>query len=250
MKDRLRTEIARDKRDKDRLIVLRTMLYRAVGKHQLDSLMTDQFDETALLVGVWKDESPIATVRILHRASTLEWEHDRFLQWPSTFPPREESVEMSRLCIIPKERSLLTIRELCSGIAAAMLVTRKQYVIACCTDDYVHLYKKFFGCVFTENTIIHVDLGLKVHRMFFCDMTDVARGRRISLWIWMSIWARPTFRALYRGELFSSHSMWARVPLFLKCAAGVAIGPMVLKILAFYSRRHHGTNRIGRFRFD
>lgn len=204
MKNDLITRVAETLSEKEQLIALRTKLYRQVRKHEVSGQMLDEFDANALHIGVWKNNSPIATVRILERSPACEWEHDRFLSWPSSFPPRENTVEMSRLCIVPTERSLKTFQAICAGIAVTMLSIKKRYVVACCTNDLVGLYKDYFGAVFTGHTITHSDLGPKKHQMFICDMYGIAEGQGINLGNWSTIWARPTLKALYQGKAFKT----------------------------------------------
>ena len=118
-KNELRIAVASTQTEKEQLISLRTRVYRQVGKHSSPQTMTDIFDEKALIVGVWKNDKPIATARVLALDASEEWEHDRFIKWDDSLPNREETAEISRFCIDYRERSYETIKALCFGIAVA-----------------------------------------------------------------------------------------------------------------------------------
>lgn len=165
----LRVSIASTPTEKQQLISIRTQIYRQVGKHTTQNIMSDIFDENAILVGVWKNDKPIASARVISLNPDDEWEHDRFIKWDKTLPDRTETAEVSRFCIIYHERSWNTIKALCFGISLAIVKTKRRYLLACCTDELVPFYKIFFGAKFTGHSIFHSDLGPKIHHMFFCD---------------------------------------------------------------------------------
>ncbi|MBK6999607.1 MAG: GNAT family N-acetyltransferase [Rhodoferax sp.] len=188
----LSVRLAAHPEERAALIALRTHTYRQVGKHQKEELMTDQFDADALLVGVWQGEEPIASARVIWRKPDDEWEHDRFVEWSDIFPPRENCVEISRFCVTEKARSWAAIRALCTGILEALCRTGKAEFVACCTDEFVPLYRQFFGAQMLGQPFIHSDLGPKPHYMFRCDYRSCSVCRGITFIPWLVLWPSGT----------------------------------------------------------
>jgi hypothetical protein len=187
--------------DRVRLIDLRTSVYRSAGKHDAMGRMEDQFDANALMVGVYLDGEPIACARVLCLPQDSEWEHDRFLSWPPTLPPRGECAEVSRFCIVRRHRNWRTMRCLCHGVAEAMLLTRQRYLVACCTDELVSFYRTFFSAQFVGCSFIHADLGPKEHHLFYSPYQEGMLGKGMGFVRWLSLWPSPALRGLLRGQL-------------------------------------------------
>ena len=187
--------------------------------------MLDPFDRKAQLIGIYIDNQPIASARVLCLDPEEEWEHDRFFAWPGQLPPRFECAEISRFCIVRQHRSWPVMQALCHAIAAAMLNTRRRYIVACCTDQLVSFYKKFFDASFVNITFTHVDLGSEPHHLFFSDFREGMLGRSLELLPWLSLWPRPTLVGLLNGGLVHDAGPLARVWLFVKLLIGVPLSP-------------------------
>lgn len=195
LKTKLQVSIASTQVEKQQLISLRTEIYRHVGKHKTKQIMSDSFDENCLLIGVWKNGLPIASARIIISDPNKEWEHDRFIKWDQSLPDRLQTVEISRFCIVYHERSWATIKALCFGIALVLTNTKRRYFLACCTDELAPFYRIFFGAKFTGHSIIHSDLGPKMHHIFFCDYQLGMVGKNIGVGAWLSLWPKQIGRA-------------------------------------------------------
>lgn len=194
-------ELAFHPDDRARLIALRTDVYRSVGKHLASGPMSDQFDHGALLVGVYSGKEPVACARVVCQHKDAEWEHDRFVDWPASLPPRDQCAEVSRFCIVRKHRNWRTMRLLCHGVAEAMLLTRQRYLVACCTDELVHFYRTFFSARFVGCIFQHADLGPKPHHLFFSPYQEGMLGKGMAFSRWVSLWPHPALRGLLRGQL-------------------------------------------------
>lgn len=243
---KFRVSIASTPAEKVQLISLRTKVYRQSGKHTNLKVMSDNFDEKALIVGVWKDGRPIATARVLALDPHDEWEHDRFINWDDSMPDREETAEISRFCVDYRERSWITIKALCSGIAQAIINTRRRYFVACCTDELVPFYKTFFGAEFTGESIIHSDLGPKEHHMFVCDYQLGMVGVNIDFFGWLSLWPKLASTGLSNGNLLPWIPPWRRRLFFLKCTVGGLAEPLATTIWAaifFFRVTNKGAKR-------
>jgi hypothetical protein len=192
----LLVRIAAHPAERAALIALRTQIYRDVGKHDGDQEMTDTYDADAYLVGVWRGATPIASARVICRAPHDEWEHDRFITWNDSLPPRSDCAEVSRFCVLRAERGFMTLRLLLLGVLEAMLRSGRCSFIACCTDEQVPLYRRFVGAEFVGQTFRHDDLGPKPHHLFRCDYTRELMGGRISTWNWLAMWPSAARLAL------------------------------------------------------
>ncbi len=227
--------------ERRQLILLRTRVYRQSGKHTSPRTMRDDFDGRALIVGVWKDNRPIATARVLALDPSDEWEHDRFIDWVYPLPDRRQTAEISRFCVDYRERSWITIKALCSGITQAIMDTRRRYFVACCTDELVPFYKTFFGAEFTGGSIVHSDLGTKEHHMFVCDYQLGMVGVNIDFFGWLSLWPKLASAGLRNGNLLPWIPNWRRRLFLLKCRVGGLAEPLASSIAARLRRRN--TNR-------
>ena len=243
-KTNLRVMVASTKAEIEELISLRTQIYRQVGKHSSPQTMTDIFDEKALIVGVWKDNKPIATARVLALDPAEEWEHDRFIKWDNLLPNREETAEISRFCIDYRERNWTTIKALCSGIAQTVISTRRRYFLACCTDELVSFYKTFFGANFLGRSIIHSDLGTKEHFMFICDYQFGMVGENVKLAPWLSLWAKSAQTGLSDGTLLYWVPELQRKKFLLKCTIGSYLEPVASTLVDVIRRRQMKRNRL------
>jgi hypothetical protein len=168
--------IAATRAERDALIALRTEVYRDAQKHVAASEMRDAFDDDAYLIGVWEGNRAIATARVICRPPEQEWEHDRFVQWDDSFPPRQDCCEISRFCITANNRNWKYIRLLSQGISEAMLRSGRRHFIACCTDELLTFYKVFYSGQFMGKTFHHDDLGPKPHHLFRCDYQKGLQG--------------------------------------------------------------------------
>lgn len=211
------------------MIELRTRVYRNVGKHDRDGVMSDEFDDDAFLVGVWHEGRPVACARVICRAAGAEWEHDRFVRWGDHLPKRADCCEISRFCVDRRYRSWRVIRELCHGIADAMLRTGRRHFIACCTDELAPFYSNFFGAQWCGVEFKHDDLGPKVHRLFKCDYlpgllnTGLRVPTRLVLWPSATAHARRHYADLLPG-VHPLRALWLRAALIFVPAAVLLFG--------------------------
>lgn len=241
LKTKLQVSIASTQVEKQQLISLRTEIYRHVGKHKTKQIMSDSFDENCLLIGVWKNGLPIASARIIISDPNKEWEHDRFIKWDQSLPDRLQTVEISRFCIVYHERSWATIKALCFGIALVLTNTKRRYFLACCTDELAPFYRIFFGAKFTGHSIIHSDLGPKMHHIFFCDYQLGMVGKNIGVGAWLSLWPKPAYIGLKNGTLLYWLPKWKKRLFLIKCFIGMLAEPIASYFVDFY-RRHRINN--------
>lgn len=81
------------------ILQLRTLCYGEAGKHADDATFTDRYDEAACHLTAFLRTKPIGSMRILFNDQAEEWEHDRFFEWPTSFPDRSKVAEITRVCI-------------------------------------------------------------------------------------------------------------------------------------------------------
>ena len=147
-------------------------------------------------IGLWDGDKPIAAARIINQLPSAEWEHDRFFDWPTSWPERSNTAEISRFLIHPRHRSWETLKLLCEGIAQGMFITEKDYFIACCTSDMEKFYSDYFGANMTGMYFKHSDLGPKQHQMFVCEYKQGIVGVGIGFRNWACLWAGTAADAL------------------------------------------------------
>lgn len=217
--------------DRQRLIALRTGLYRAAGKHQVDGPMLDVFDADALLVGVWKNGKPVACARVLCRAADQPFELDPYLQWHAGLPARDDVVEISRFCVAPSERNWRTIAALCRGVAAAAVGTGRRHVLGCSTAELDYFYATFFGARYFGLPVLHRDLGPKPHRLFICDMLGGLTGQTINPLFWLALWPEVACKALLQGYHRGDVPPWRYAGWLAKCHAAACISPLALRAI-------------------
>lgn len=185
------------------IIDLRTDLYRQVGKWSDGAPMIDRFDTEAgaVHIGAWKDDRLVGAARVLVRAPEQEYEHDRFLSWDAVgLPPREECVEISRLCIRRQSRHAGTMRSLLREIAWTCLISGRQYLVACATRELLPTYLRIFGARSTGFEFTHTDLGPKSHTMLYASVSQGIAGHTMPWHVWAALWAPVAVRG-YRTRL-------------------------------------------------
>lgn len=232
----IETRLAVSWRERRELISLRTDIYRKVGKHASESMMTDRWDEKSIIVGVYVAGVPVASARIIDCDPGDEWEHDRFISWDESWPDRKNCVEISRFCVHKDHRNWHVISALGTGLGYAMQRTRKRYAIACCTEDLMVFYREFFGVSFTGHQILHDDLGDKTHHMFSNDIESRMRGENIGFMRWCALWP-PVLRQGIAGISAAGFIEKARLRAML--LVGVVLSPFVNKMIeaARYKRK-------------
>ncbi len=233
----LSARIAKSERERAELVSLRTTAYRMAGKHLGSDLMADRFDDGAMLVGVWRGDVPIASSRVIARPPADEWEHDRFMQWESQWPARQHTAEISRFCITRQERNWWVVRALSYATAMALLATGRRYILACCTDELVPFYQRFYCARFTGVTIQHSDLGPKPHRVFFSDYQPGMLGSGISAVPWLALWPVPALVGLRHGALLQDATVSERALAYARCALGLLAMPVAVQLVALSRRR-------------
>lgn len=243
MARRLVVRSATSDREREELISFRTNLYVDAGKHAGVVLMRDAWDNSAIQIGVWDGNLPVAAARVICVPATEEYEHDRFLEWPEEFPPRSECAEISRFCINRSHRDWGTIQALCRGIAESVIATERRYFVACCTAELKYFYATFFGAKFTGHVIEHADLGPKAHHMFWCDYQNGMVGRGLALVPWLSLWPAVALRELVSGRLLSWQSRTMRASMAAKCMLGLC-GASAAELVVSAARRRRRLARV------
>jgi protein-S-isoprenylcysteine O-methyltransferase Ste14/N-acyl-L-homoserine lactone synthetase len=212
--------------ERTELIALRTEIYRQAAKHEASGAMVDTFDADAILVGVWRAGRAVATARILCRRPDEEWEHDRFLVWRPDFPARADTVEVSRFCISPRERSWEVVYALSAGIVRAALVTGRSHILACCTTSLCGFYRSFFVARFTGDVIRHSDLGRLPHHVFFSPYQAGLMGAGLGLLPWLSLWPSAAAWGLRKRHVGQRMSPWSRSAWHLFLLAASVVCPL------------------------
>lgn len=159
---------------------------KTVDKDLAPSDMGDMFDTNSrIVIGMHKGEV-IASARVHFNVLEEHMEHEKYVEWPTELPRRDQIFELTRVCTDPKFRSNDLLASLFRFIAATCLQPQRPWVLVSSTDQLVDFYKK----------IGLQDTGLRYSHPVFkgnqnvllSNAYDILLGRDVHPLYWNALW--------------------------------------------------------------
>jgi predicted GNAT family N-acyltransferase len=177
----------RSKEDYEQVLNLRKLAYGGVGKIRNDSEVADIFDSRSrIIVGIYKGQV-IASTRLIFNEIEDQTEHEQFVNFPATFPRKDEICEITRVCTHPDFRGSDILMGLFRFVAITVVQSGRKYILGCATKDILSLYLKL-GFEDTGLTYNHTALNNMAHTVFIGDVAKGLSGQGISPFVWNIVW--------------------------------------------------------------
>ena len=170
----------------------------------------------------------VATARLTFHELGDVTEHEEFIPWPSEFPRRDESVEVTRACTHPEFRRTGLFFSLLRQVVVTATQAGRKWVVTSSTEDLVPLYE-FVGLKNVGLTYHHPELNNLKHVVLVGSMHDALSGRTVGPTAWNQVWRD----ALAYTNLANVpvHDTLSRVRIAFYRAVGPLIGALNSAIL-------------------
>lgn len=185
-------DIAKTPAEIQSALELRTKSYKEANKHTSNAIMTDRYDNTALIIIGKHQNKVVATLRVMLHQDHEQWEHEQFITWSATLPPKETSLEITRVAVDPEYRGTDTAFGLMEHAAYTVVDQGKRYLIGSATNSLLPIYQQI-GCVPSDIQFTYETLNSKPHTIFYGDLNMVTHIRfNPLLWchLWFPTWAK------------------------------------------------------------
>ena len=149
--------------------------------------MSDNYDASSrIIVGKHKGKV-IASARV--RFNTLEdpMEHEKYVEWPSNYPRRDNIFEITRVCTDPDFRKQDLLAGLLKFIGTTCIQPQRPWAVVSSTDAMVMFYEKI-GLNRTGLTYTH-PVYKGTQNVLLTNAIDVMCGKDAHPIYWNAIWS-------------------------------------------------------------
>lgn len=175
--------------DYEEVLNLRLSAHRQAGT--VDDLatefdMSDRYDSSSRIIVAKHQGKIVASARIHFAELEATMEHEHYVDWPSDFPRRDTTIEITRVCTHPDFRSNDLLAGLLKFIGTSCFQPQRPWVLISSTDALLPFYEKI-GLTRTELTYDHpVYKGQQ--NVLLSNAFDVLRGTNANPLYWSAIW--------------------------------------------------------------
>ena len=143
----------------------------------------DIFDSRArILVARYRGET-VGSLRLVFPGSMDKIEQEDHVSLPASFPPREELVEITRVCTHPRFRGSDLLKLLFAQATKAVVESKRRYVVGSSNMEHLPIYKRI-GFKPTDIFFKHQGFNGQEHVVFAGDVTRVISGLDIDPITW------------------------------------------------------------------
>ncbi len=190
------------------VLELRKLAYSQAGKLATDLAIEDagdEFDRRArIIVGRYGGEV-VASMRLMfHEAGDL-MEHEQYIQLPDDLPPRDQIVEITRVCTHPDFRGSDLLLGLFKQCVIAILQSGRQYLLGSSTAKLLPIYTRI-GCRVLPVSYRHQGLGGDEHHLFVGDVRGALDGTYVGPFTW-NIMFGDVWDHMRRNDLYHPGAM-------------------------------------------
>jgi predicted GNAT family N-acyltransferase len=181
-------KFAENKKDYEKVLQLRKLAY--AKKIQDPSLISDSLDERSIIVmAVYKDQL-IATLRLIFNDGTQVMENEKSVKLPDYFPPKNQILEVGRVCTHPDFRGSDLLTEMFRFTALTLAESDRKYIVTGSMKNLLPLYKKL-GFKTTGIYYRYKELNNLEHQVLFLDVYKVGTAKTLNpiRWLyWNVVW--------------------------------------------------------------
>ena len=216
------------------VLELRKMAYSRVGKVKTDlsaEAMGDAFDKRSRILIAKTRGMVVGSMRLIYNGPNDKMEHEQYTTLPAAFPPRDETVEVTRICTHPDYRGEDLLVGMFAHCAVASLQSGKRWILGSATKKLLPIYERVGGKT-TSVSYRHQALGGDEHFIVLLDLQQrmLATGVTPVQWhlIYKDAWKHVDFAAAV-GVLSG-----------LRLAAYRSLEPLVRALVRRASQRRRG----------
>jgi len=176
--------------DYNEVLTLRHKAYGNAGKlpeNVTPDDMADIFDTRSRIIVGRHQGKIVASVRITFAKMGQKFEIENDTEWSTEFPPREETVEVSKLCTDPDYRGSDLLMSLFRQIVLTSLQAGRNWTIIGTTQDMLGLYEKV-GLQRTQTRYLHKQFRNIEHVVAQGHLPSLIRGKGVSALHWNVFW--------------------------------------------------------------
>lgn len=149
-----------------------------------------------IIVGIYRDRI-VATGRIRYNDMDSPLEHEKYVEWPTTLPRREQIMEISRVCTDPEFRRGDLLAGLFQFICATCIQTHKPYVLIGSWPEMRQFYEKIG---FKDTGLSHTEpMWKSKQHLMIGHSVDTMLGRDVGPVYWNLIWRVASEHTIRNG---------------------------------------------------
>lgn len=180
--DLVRFDLARTEAERSQVMALRDAAYGAAGGGMPQ---VDAFDQDAEVLVASIHGRAIASLRMTSPEPGGATVHGGYVELPDSLPPRDQVVEVTRVCTHPDYRSSDLLVGLFRHCAVAVLARRRRWILGNAPEDSLGLYLRV-GCRATDVSFVHHETDRR-HVVFVADVPAIMAGRTNPL-VWLALY--------------------------------------------------------------
>ena len=178
----------------DEVLKLRKRAYVGSGKIDKEAdytSMGDSFDSRArILVAQYRGDI-VGSMRLMFHENSDEMEHDRFMDASHEIPPKDQIVEVTRICNHPDFRKSDLFYGMMAHMAILIVQSGRPWLLGCSTLKLLPMYKKI-GARTIGTPFKHTDLGGEEHHLILVDVPKMMKGYGINPIVWNLLFKEVT----------------------------------------------------------
>jgi predicted GNAT family N-acyltransferase len=181
-------KFAENQKDYEKVVQLRNLAY--AKKIKAPSSVPDFLEERSIIIMALYKDRLIGTLRLIFNDGTQLMENEQFVQLPDSFPPKNETLEVGRVCTHPDFRGSDLLSEMFRFTALTLIESDRKYIVTGSMKDLLPLYKKI-GFKTTGVYYRYKELNNLKHEVLCLDIYKVAKAKTLNplRWLyWNVIW--------------------------------------------------------------
>lgn len=193
--------------------------------------MTDEFDSRSRIVIGRHQGNVVCTVRLAFHELDDKMEIEKYVILPESFPRRDQTVEIMRLCTHPDYRGADMLMSLFKHLAIVVVQSQRKYIVTSCVERLKPLYKKIG---FKETGISYESALFKgfPDEIMVANVETLLLGKDINPLVWNLVWGD-----LY--HYFEGYDMVDYTPMEkLRIKALRKLNPVAKLIAKFKNRKN------------
>lgn len=172
------------------VINLRRLAYRFEGKAGANDALaelSDLHDSRSRILVCRSHGRIVASARLAFPEYGDRTEHEEYFEWPTDFPRRDQTVEVTRACTHPDFRKGGVFFSLLRFIVVTAMQSGRPWVVTSSTEDLVRMYD-WIGLKPCNRTYDHPSLNGMRHHVLIGNIPAALLGRSIGPGAWYAVW--------------------------------------------------------------
>lgn len=184
-------DLCRGQEDYQEVLALRRKAYlqaKKIPENSTIEQMSDEFDSRSKILVARKSGKIVASARLVYNENEDQMEHEEFFYLPAGSPPKNDIVEVTRLCIDPDFQNGDLFYRLVKEIVINIIISGRSYILMDATKGMSRIYKKI-GATVIGPTFIHSKLNDIPHYPLMGKVPNAVMGLKTNIVVWTLIYA-------------------------------------------------------------